>query len=236
MKTLQNIDNLRRLRQQIEICDDFTWAVTVHNWTTLAADGGASVGVTDAVGGNLAVVTGGTDNNEAMIRTTNELFLLAADAPLIAESRLKFTDLAANAGNVAFGLADAAAANLLTDDTGAPSITTTGVLIYKVDGGTVWRVYSKNGANITDSVSTTTAGGTAWQALGIEILAVDGTNVEMIFTCNGSPLRDSNNRPIKHRMPYAAAGEMRLVPCYAKAGSANSLTVNCDYVYAAQRR
>jgi VCBS repeat-containing protein len=234
MKVLQDTKALSNLRQQLEIYDDFEWFVTAHRWTSLASDSGASVAATAAAGGRLAVVTGGTDNNEACFFTTSEVFLLGADKPLFGEVALNYTEISGNSANVAFGFADAPGADFQVDDTGVITVANTGIVIYKVDAGTVWRCYSKNGATATDSVSTTTAGGSA-QRLAIEVQAVDATNVEIMFYCNGAPLRDSNGRSIKHRMPYASATEMDF-GVYAKAGSANSLTVNVDWIYAAQRR
>lgn len=235
MKTLQNLDNLRRLRQQIEICDDFDWYVTAHRWTSLAADSGASVALTDAVGGILAITTGNTDNNEAAIISTNEIFKFGADAPLVLETEIQFTDLTAADGGVFWGLSDSAGADTLANNTGVPSISNTGVCIFKACGSSVWSVYSKNGATATTTASTTTAGGSAYQNLRIEAYAVDGTNIELIFFCNDSPLRDSNNRPIKHRLPFASATEMHLA-LYGKTGTTESLVINSDFVYAAQRR
>lgn len=185
----------------------------------------------DAHGGVISGSTGATDNNEIMVRSTNEVFKFQADAPFYFEVCLQYTEANTDDANVAVGLADAAGANLLVDDGGGAGINSSGVLIYKVDGGTVWRCNSENNAVVTDTVSIQTAGGSSYQRLGISGLAVDGTNYEIEFSLDGKPLTDSNNKAIKHTLAYASATEMRLVVAYVKAGSANSETVLVDYVH-----
>lgn len=221
-------------RHQFELFDDFLWHISPHLWTNLASEGTVAIDA-DGVGGVVDLTASNTDNNEVALVTTNELFLLASDKPVMAECRLKLVEANTDDANVAFGFADAIGANLLLDDGAGPSITTTGALIYKVDGETVWRCYSKNGATTTTTLTTTTAGGSAYQTLAIEIRPVDGTNCEITFYCDGQPLRDSNNRPIKHVVPYASAGEMDF-GVYCKTGSANAQAVNVDYIWAAARR
>lgn len=235
IKTLQNTGVLQRARQQHEVFDDFHWYITAHTWASLAADTNAAVAHTDAAGGILSIVTGdATDNNEAGVFTATEGFKFAADAPIYAEAKIQYSEHNTNAANVAFGFADAAGANLITDN-GAGITAGSAALIYKVDGGTVWLCHLEcNGTTVTGT-STTTAGGSSYQVLGIEIMAVDGTNVEATFYCDGQPLRDSNNRPIKLRVAYASSTEMDF-GVYGKAGGASVHTVLVDYLYAAQRR
>ena len=73
--------------------DTFSIASDFHNfatgqdgWTSLVVDGGTSVAVNDARGGILTVTTGATDNNEAMIRSTTQLFLPTAGRPSFARA------------------------------------------------------------------------------------------------------------------------------------------------------
>lgn len=232
MKTLQNSDTLRRMRQQFEIADHFDWYVTAHLWTSLAGDSGSSVASADGHGGIVRLTTGATDNNEAAVISTVEPFLWGDGKPGEYEAGINFTDIAANDCGVAFGVSDSLGANTLVDNTAAPSITTTGALIYKLAGGTVWRCYSKNGAAVNDTASTTTAGGV--QRLNICAHAVDGTNMVLLYFVNGNQLVDANGLAIRHLVPFASAGEMNL-GVYAKTGTTTSVVVDVDFIYGAGR-
>lgn len=190
----------------------------------------------DAEFGVIQGATGATDNNEVMARSTNEVALFQTDSAMIFESRVQFTEVNTDDANVAVGLADAAAANLLSDDGGGDNINSSGALIFKVDGETVWRCACENNGTIRETQSVQTAGGASYQTLRIEVRAVDGTNLEICYFLDGKPLTDSNNRPIKHTLAYASATEMRLVAGYLKAGGANSETLNVDYCFFQQGR
>lgn len=236
MKLLHYPEALREIRQ-FSLYDDFLWYLSPHLWTSLAADTNSAVAIdADGVGGVVQLNTGdATDNNEAGVVSTNELFLFAADKPLIAQSRIQFTEINTNAANVAFGFADAFGANLLGDNGAGDNINSSGALIFKVDGETVWRAAVEINGTIRETQSTTTAGGASYQKLRIEALPVDGTNLEVTYFCDDEPLRDSNGKTIKHTIPYASSTEMKL-GVYGKAGAANTLTVNVDYVFATQLR
>ena len=93
MKLLTPPEQLREIRQ-FELFDDFLWHISPHLWTNLAADTNATVAIdADGVGGIVAINTGdATDNNEAALVSTNELFKFAADKPLMAECRLQYSE------------------------------------------------------------------------------------------------------------------------------------------------
>lgn len=180
--------------------------------------------------------TGATDNNEVMVRSTNEVFKFQADAPFVFESQIQFTEANTDDANVAVGMADAAGANLLSDDGGGDNIGNSGALIFKVDGETVWRCACEINGTIKETQSVQTAGGSDYQTLGIVGRAVDGTNYEFTYFLDDKPLTDSNNKAIKHTLAYASATDMRLVAGYLKAGSANSETLLIDRAYFRGRR
>lgn len=235
MKLGQNRDVLEKMRQEYEVFDHFPWYVTAHQWASLAADAGSSLSVGDAKGGILSIVTGATDNNEAAIATANEAFLFGADRPMNFEALLQYTEPGTNEGNVAFGVGDAIGADLITDGGAALAIPNTGAMIYKLDGGTVWRCGCKCNSVSVDSVSVQTAGGSSYQRLRIDVIAVDGTNLEITYFLDGAPLTDSNGKAIKHRLAYASATEMDF-GAYAKTGAtAASMTLKLDYIYGAMR-
>lgn len=224
------------------IDDDFAWYVTAHNWTSLAADTNSSVAATAAAGGVLAINTGdATDNNEAGVFTTNEVFKMAAGKPLYAKCRLQYSEINTNAANVFFGFADAPGANLIADNGGTnnlPAISNSGVCFFKYDGGSTWRVYSKNGAD-TDSTDTgVTAGGSSYVTLEIIGNVVDGSldEYEFVFKVDGNYVRDTTyNRIVKHKITYTSATEMDL-GVYCKAGGGSTLTVNVDRIFAKAKR
>ena len=142
-------DLLGLMAQGHWVYDDFDHYVTADLWTTVATDSG-TVAVSDGVRGEVALTcSDGTvaDNDEIYMGTTTEIFKFAANKPLYAECRLKYTEQSTDDANVAFGLKDAVAANSLLDDGGGPAASYSGALFYKVDGGTVW--------NVENSISTT---------------------------------------------------------------------------------
>lgn len=220
-----------RMRRQFGVFDDFLWFVTAHLWTSLAADSGASAGVGDAAGGILALVTGGTNNNEASVKSTNELFLLAAEKPLLYEARLQFSEANTDDANVAVGFANAWGADLLVDDGAGPKSSFSGALIYKVDGGTKWCFRTSVGTSYVDTVSQHTAGGSSYQTLRIEIrqATAGASGLEAVPFIDGQQMLDANGKPIKHALTYTSATEMN-AGAYVKAGGANSETLNVDYI------
>lgn len=225
--------------------DDFQWYVTAHLWTSLAADTNSSVAIdADGTGGILVLNTGdNTDNNEVAVRSTGEVFLPAPGKPWELEARIQFTQINTNAANVAFGLMDVGgSANTLLDDGAGVPTSFYGAMIWVPDGATAWRVstsagtFSSTGQTTT---SVTTAGGSAYQVLTIRGLPVGRANVsEVTFFVDGVQMVDSNGRPIMHELTHGAAGTADGdVFVYCKDGATNNtLTVNVDYVYAAQKR
>jgi hypothetical protein len=215
---------------QYEKFDDFDWYISPHFWTSLAADAGVSApAATDAKNGVVSMSTGATDNNEVMVRSTNEVALLQSDCTLIFEARIKFAEANGDDANVAVGMADAAGADLLLDNGAGDNIANSGVLIYKVDGETTWRCACKNGSTVRRTTSTFTAGGSSYQTLRIIGRPVDGSNYEFTYFVDDTQLMDSNGSKIKHTLSFASATEMRLVAGYLKAGGATSETLLLDY-------
>lgn len=223
------------------LSSDFTnFATGTDGWTSLAADSGASVTVGDARGGIAALVTGATNNNEVMLRSTNELFLPTAGRPAFCRALLNLTEVATDDANAFFGFASAAGADLLVDDAGGPRTTGSIFGIYKIDGGTVWRCITRNGSDYTDTVCVQTSDMTAGEYADLEIYIRESTSTHCVvtFKVNGDYLRDNTSwaNPVEHRVAYASLTEMHFVALYAKAGSANSETPYVDWAIAAQAR
>lgn len=215
--------------------DDFLWFVTAHLWTSLAADSGASVAAA-GVGGELTLTTGGTDNNEAYAYTASA-FKPAANKPAYLEALCSFAEANTDDANVAFGLASSPGANLIVDDGAGMRASGTVIALYKVDGGTVWRFVTRNGSAVTDSVSTTTAGGSAYQKLSIEVLdGGSGLGLTVVPRVDDQLLFDATTRqPVRHTLDVTGIAAAGLF-LGAKAGGANSEAPKFDYAGIVQAR
>jgi hypothetical protein len=223
------------VRRSFLIEDQFPYYVDLDQWTKLVVDAGSSVAhLGDGVPPTVLLTTGATDNNECMLRSTNESFLMAADKPIFGSVRLQYAEANTDDANIFCGFINAAGANLMVDDGAGPKTSASGFGIYKVDGGTVWRCFSSKGATQTTTASTKTAGGTAYQVLEFMAQPINPTDLEVSFWVDGVLLVDTNNNIIKHTVVFASATEMHFVPCYVKAGGATSETPEVSSVYSSQ--
>jgi hypothetical protein len=231
-------------RQQYEHFEDFLWDQSdLFFVDTITDSGSAAVG--DAVNGVMVLTpSDGTvgDNDEVYLASANELFKFAADQPFMGGCRLQFTETAGGVYNAAFGFANAVAADMLVDNGGGPRASGSTAVIYKVDGGTVWRAQTRNNSIATDSISTTTAGGTNYQELEIEVTPIDATRVQVVFRCGDiigptTYLTDATTGfPITHVVTVASSTEMQIF-VGAKLGAAtNNDVLNVDYIRFAATR
>lgn len=230
-KLVQQPEGLKLGRQQFGFFEDFFEFVTGDLLTSLVADAGTSCAVSDAHGGVLAMGTAATDNNEVIIKSTKEIFKIAANRQLVAEARFQYSEANTDDANVAFGFMDAAGANALVDDGAGPKSSYSGAVFYKVDGGTNWNVQAADGATKTSAELTATnsltktaqaAGGSSYKTFRIEIYAISSTQVEVSFFIDGVHV-------YKITTTYANATEMQVF-VYVKAGGSNAETVNVDYL------
>lgn len=237
--------NITRLPVQWQESDNFvvfdhflSEALANLTYTTLATDSGTAT-VGDEAGGVITLApSDGTvaDNDEVAVHTINEVFLVANGKPISAKCRMKYSEANTDDANIFFGFANAIAADLLLDNGAGPKTSGNVIGLYKVDGGTVWRCVTRHSTttNVTDSVSTTTAGGTAWQMLEIDIADGGGSGVAQVtFYVDGVILKDSSGNPIIHPFTVSNATEMQF-GVYVKNGSANNESVKIDKWYAAQ--
>ncbi len=229
--TLKDIDT-------VHLFDDFQADLNAGLWSTVISDiGTAAVG--DARKGILTVLASDAsvaDNDELYVYTANELFLFAAGKPLYGKAYIQYAEGNTDDNNVIFGFQNAVAANSLADDGGGPRATGSYAVIYKVDGGTVWRCQSRNGSEVTDSISATTAGGSAYQLLEIEVADYTPTRCQITYKVDGQFLKFSNGQPIVHQLLVAAATEMALVLGAKNGANTTVVTLLCDYLYAHQLR
>lgn len=230
-------DSALKLRLTHGIEDDFNHFVTADTWTVTASNsGGVTVG--DAVGGIAALNpddSTAADNDEVYLHSTAELFKLVADKPLSFAARIQYTEANTDDANVLVGLMDAVAADSIQDDGAGPDGTFDGAVIYKVDGGTVWRFMTSNATTQTDSISNTTAGGTAYQTLEIEVRHQDAANCSLIPKVDGVQLQTAAGVNIEHKLAYSGLAEMAVV-AGVKNGSTNGELLNVDYISCLQKR
>lgn len=237
MRVLNQPNTLLHARKNVEFFDDFMWYISPHFWTSdTSDDNDVAPAVGDAEHGVLTLSATTDDNEETGIFSTNEFALFQADCTYIQEFRVQYAEAATSAMNCAFGACDAPNIDdWITDNGGAANTTGSGVMIYKLDGGTVWRANAEINGTVKDTASEITAGGSAYAILTIEGRAVDATNYEfMYFIDNGTyngPLTDATyHRPIMHTIAYASATEMNL-QLYLKIGSTTTETALVDYTY-----
>jgi len=233
MKLLNRPQTLLHARRNVEFFDDFLWFISPHFWTSdTSDDNDVAPAVGDGEHGILTLSVTTDDNEETGIFSTNEIALFQADCTMIFECRLQYAEANTSAANVAVGLCDAPNVDdWITDNGGAANTTGSGVMIYKLDGGTVWRGNVEINGTARDVVGEQTAGGAAYQTLTIEVREVDGTNVEVNYFINQLPLTDSTYHKIHtSTIAVASATEMNL-QLYLKAGSTTTETALVDYVY-----
>lgn len=236
MNIVRMIEDLKIASDTFYVFDDFIWFLSPHMWTAVLTDSGSAVAA--GVGGiETLTPSDGTvaDNDEAYIGTTAAAFKPAAGKPIYCEGLVQFTEANTDDANVAFGLASSVAANLIVDDGAGMRTSGTVIALYKVDGGTVWRFVTRNGTDVTDSISTTTAGGASYQRLSIEIIDVTSTTATVVPKVDGKLLKDSNGNVIKHTLLLTSIAAASLF-AGVKNGGANLETFLLDYLIAVQAR
>lgn len=222
------------------VFEDFLGDVSVDNVVITASDSGTGL-CGDAVGGILALVASdGTvaDNDETYAESPNEVFKFAANKPIDFMARVQFTEANTDDANVIVGMKDAVAADTILDNGGGPAASYSGMVFFKVDGGTKWQVESSIAGTQSTNTTTVTAGGSAYQLLEASFRPVSSTVGEITFKIDGQECRDNSvtgNPPIKHYVTFASATEMQLC-AGVKNGAANLETLNVDFWAARQKR
>lgn len=211
--------------------EHFQHFVTGDRYTSLAADSGASVAVGDAAAGGIVLTTGATDNNEAAVRTTNEIYAFRAAKPFGMVAKISYAEANTDDANVMVGFMNALGANAMLDNGAGPKASFSGAIIYKVDGGTRWQCRSSIGTTYvsTDLVgtdlnnrsrTTQTAGGA--QTLEIRVSGQTLAAQTITYLIDGVLVA-------QHVIDATSGTEMNL-GAYVKAGSANSEVVTVTYL------
>jgi hypothetical protein len=248
-KVLDLMDGLNN-RRTFGFFDDFEWFISPHRWTGVTDSTGAAAIDADEPHGAITLTTAATANDATAVHTTNEVFLFAADKPLVYETRLKFTEGNTDDIALAVGFSDAMGVGLIADG-GASIASGTSGLIYKRKDTLVWRVASSRaavpslgtrgttGQDDATSLSSTT---TSYKIFRIEVLNVlsttgTGTGIEITYFVDGVQLQDTNNIPIKHVLNNTFSNGTHDMECGAvllSAGTAEVVTI--DYIAAYQLR
>jgi hypothetical protein len=240
---LHSYEQLAKAKLAHGFFEDWYNFVTGDLWTPLTTDSSSAATLvlckttTGGAGGILSITQDATDNDEIYFGTTQHMFKIAANKPCYMEHRQQYSEGATDDNNVMVGFLSTKAANSIIDDGAGPVASATMAVIYKVDGGTVWRVRSQIGAAVgqTDTVTRHTAGGSSYQTLGVEILPYSSTNAHVIYTLDGQQMEDANGNKIKHDLVYTNAVEM--MPFFGvKNGSATAEVYLADYTAAYQVR
>lgn len=236
---VDNIGSNLGLHRQYGFFEDFLEFVDGDLFSKVDADSGATAAIdADGEGGLVLLTTGATDNNEAYLFSTQELFKFAANRPLVCEARIQYAEANTDDANVFFGFMDAIGANALVDDGVGPKASYSGAVFYKADGESVWSVENSIGAtqkttqltadNSLDGTAQS-AGGAAYQTLAIEVTPHGGGSCDVSFWIDDVLVA-------KHKdQSYTSATQM-MVGCGVKAGGANSEVLTVDYISAYQLR
>lgn len=238
MPSLINLPEAAHLRDlTFGVFSDFEKFVTADEFTDTSGDSGAAVNNVDAVGGVVELTSIAIDNNEVYLHSTKEMFLFAANKPLLAVCRLQYEEANTDDANVLFGLMDAVAANHIQDNGAGPVASYSGAVFFKVDGGTNWQVEASIAGTQTTAELTAvnsldksakTAGGASYSTFWIESLPYSSTKHKLNYYIDGVHVYS-----IDHT--YTSATEMELV-VGLKLGSANVETVSVDYLGCWQKR
>lgn len=230
-KLIRQPEGARLLNQVFGIEDDFLVDLDTTKWTTTASDSGA-ITVGDTVGGRASMApSDGTvaDNDEIYLLSANENFLFANKKAIWFEARIQFTEANTDDANIAVGLMNAVAANAILDDGAGPKASYSGMVFYKVDGGTKWIAQNSVGTDRTTTTTTVTAGGSSFQVLQMEFRPQGTGFYDVVFWIDGVEVA-------KHKdCALGSPTEMNLF-VGAKNGGANLETLVVDYIAAYQLR
>ena len=228
----------RRLMHGLQ--DDFQNYASGNAWTSVLTDSGSAAD-SDAAGGVLDVIpSDGTvaDNDEAYVKTTQEVFKFANGKPLACEGSLTWTEANTDDANVLFGFLDAIAANSLQDNGAGPPSSYSGAVFFKADGDTVWSVEVSDGSTqwtkkldasgSLDGIAKTCGAGT-YQELRIEVVPISSTKMDVCFFIDGVLVYKVKDAT------YANATEMNF-GFGVKNGGSNNENLKIDRAEAWQKR
>jgi hypothetical protein len=176
--------------------DNFLWYISPHYWTATLTDTGTATALTTHGGGIAITPSDGTvtNNDEAYVGGTNKNIVPTNLKPIFFQAVVQYAEGATDDANVIVGLSSTSAANALLDDGGGPPASYSGIVFFKVDGGTNWNVEVSVGGTQTTAELTAvnsltktakTAGGSAKQTLRFEFIPYSSTKAQVLFYIDG---------------------------------------------------
>lgn len=218
--------------QYHELFDDFEHFVSGDDFTTVASDSGTVLDGDAANGVVTLTASDGTvaDNDETYLKGTHETFLFADGKPIEVRARVQCTEQNTDDANLMVGLMSGVAANSLQDDGAGPKADYSGIVFFKVDGGTVWQgEASVSTTQQTDTdVGAFTSG--SWHDLAIIVEVTDAGDDTAIAKFYVDGVLGGTLT-----FDYTGATEMQAVLA-VKNGGANNESLLVDYFYARQKR
>lgn len=206
--------------------EDFIQFTTTQAGLTGPVGTGGSAAAGDAAAGQLVLTGSGTDNQAALLISTNELFSVDADTKLFFEARVKISEINATVETGAFcGFTEGTPADAvpLTDD-GAGIADDDHIGIAKLDGASVWSCKTGDGAaGFTTSDGPTRTANT-WTRLGF---IADPTQVDFFV---------DSQLIATHTTNLPTAGELMHLVIGVKCGSADAETCTIDWFKVAKIR
>jgi hypothetical protein len=212
----------------VEIFDHFVNYTADDKWSLVTTTDG-SVTLNDEKNGTVSITTAvvTADNEGAFIKSVAEVFKFEADKPIEFEAKVQFTEANADDANVLVGILDAVDADSMQDDGAGPPASYSGVVFFKVDGGTVWNCETSVGASQETTATTVTAGGPTFQTLRFIWQPISATSATVSFFIDGTLIATQTHT-------FTGGTEME-VALGGKDGSAtNEETLKVDYVHVRQ--
>lgn len=208
------------------------WLSTVENSSTAV--------ISDAANGILTVTTGGTDNNQHIVNSIAESWLLAANKDMTYKARVKVTEVAEHAAF--FGLSDTVTPDHLVDDTGAIRSSFDGIGFYtKLGGGSNWFVVSSNattqntGSGLTGGDTTVAATSAVWFKLKFTVTHTSATTATIRFYIWNETTGSAYVLVDTQTILYSGLAEMHALMAN-KTGTAQAEAYDLDYVDIVQKR
>lgn len=213
--------------------DDFAFYTDGNLWTKVTSDAGTTT-VGDTKNGVLDIVAGNSsaaDNAITLAASTNELFKIEAGKSIIGYWRVKLTEANTDDANILVGFSNVVTTSLLGNDGAGPPGTYDGVVVFKVDGGTVWQGETHNNTTPNTDTNIGSFSDGAWTDIVIEILTDSGSDTTA--TCN---FYIDGTKGGSETITISGLEEMHLVAGCVKNGDTANETLEVDYCIATQVR
>jgi hypothetical protein len=210
--------------------DDFETYHATNRWTAVpASTGSLALEATAPHGGQIKMLTAATDNDSTIMKAPVS-FVGLAGRRMAFEVRLMLTEGATDKAAVVVGLASDQAATLMQADAGGPCANYSGVIFFKVKGGTKWQFETSNGTTQTTDADVGARTSASWIRLGAVLEpSADGLSYSV------TPYVDGAQAGEPQELLLASLAVLGLT-VLVKAHSAAVETLHVDYVMAVADR